>query len=123
MMFRPGAWSWRVLFVALALSITWLAFAPRPPESIDTGWDKLNHLCAFASLALTGYFCRPASRAWWLVTLAALFAFGSAIEIVQSWLPFRRGEWEDLAADSLGIAVGLCTASLLLQVLRRRRRA
>ena len=36
--------------VALYALVTVLALLPRPPEALGTGWDKLNHLLAFATL-------------------------------------------------------------------------
>ena len=48
---------WRVIFVLLFIVVSYLALTPAPPQSIDLGWDKLNHMTAFATLAAVG--CLP----------------------------------------------------------------
>jgi VanZ family protein len=37
----------------------------------------------------------------------SLLAYGAFIEVVQSYLPSRRGDWLDMLADALGVAVGM----------------
>ncbi|MFT7772116.1 VanZ family protein [Roseateles sp.] len=101
---------WRALFTLLLVAITWLALVPAPPPAIGTGWDKSNHALAFGSLAFAGAWAWwPRPRQWgWLA--AALLAYGGAIEIAQSHLPPRTGDWLDLLADGFGIALGLLAA-------------
>ena len=43
---------WQMLLLLLLLSITWLALSPAPPPAASVGWDKANHLLAFAALDL-----------------------------------------------------------------------
>ncbi|MFG6415365.1 VanZ family protein [Roseateles sp. DC23W] len=101
---------WRALLLALLLVITWLALAPVPPKTADTGWDKANHLLAFGTLAFVGVWAQwPRPRLWgWLVL--ALLAYGVGIEIAQSFVPPREADWQDVVADGLGIALGLLAA-------------
>lgn len=101
---------WRALLAVLLVAITCLALVPDPPQTVSTGWDKSNHALAFASLAFAGVWgVWPRPRQWgWLV--AALLAYGGAIEIAQGFLPPRSGEWLDLLADGFGIALGLLAA-------------
>ncbi|HEY0953378.1 MAG TPA: VanZ family protein [Roseateles sp.] len=101
---------WRALLLALAVAITWLALSPVPPKTADTGWDKANHLLAFATLAFVGVWALwPRPRLWgWLVL--ALLAYGVSIEVAQSFLPPREADWQDVVADGLGIALGLLAA-------------
>ena len=40
-------------------------------------------------------------------------AYGAAIELVQIGLGYRSGEWMDLVADAVGVAVGALLASRL----------
>lgn len=99
------------LLLALSLAgVTWLATSPAPPQVADTGWDKANHLLAFALLALLadGAF-GPAGRAR-LASAVGLALYGAAIEALQSQLPPRSAEWADWLADLLGIAAGLALA-------------
>ena len=101
---------WRLLAMLLLGAITTLALVPHPPERLTTGWDKANHALAFASLAFSSVWAvwREPRRWGWLA--AALLAYGGGIEIVQTLLPPREGEWLDLLADGVGIALGLLAA-------------
>lgn len=111
--------AWRVLLLMLLTVISYLALSPAPPPSVDTGWDKLNHLLAFASLAVAACFSARASRIHALRSALALLAYGALIEILQTLMPPRQGEWADLLADAIGIALGLLAAALLQHLARR----
>ena len=111
---------WRWLLAALAITVSWLALSPAPPDGLDTGWDKLNHASAFAALTLVAIFAFPRSpRSVWLV-LAGLLCFGSAIEIAQSFTPTRNAEWGDLLADAVGMAAGVFAAMLVTRIVSGR---
>lgn len=102
----PARRGWTALLLVLMVVIAWLAFSPRPPPQVDTGWDKSNHLLAFAVLAFTAelaFWPRPRRR--WFTGLG-LLAYGALIELVQSQIPQRSGEWPDLLADAVGILLG-----------------
>jgi VanZ family protein len=106
---------WLGLLLLLVLVVAWLAFTPAPPPQADNGWDKANHALAFAILAAVAELAlwpHPARRR---LNVAALLAYGALIEVVQSRLPARSGEWSDLAADGVGIAIGLLLAAPLLR--------
>ncbi|MFT3821899.1 MAG: VanZ family protein [Rubrivivax sp.] len=110
----------QVLLVLLMAVVCALAFAPHPPPALDTGWDKRNHLLAFASLALVAELAFwPAARRRAKVLLG-LLAFGGFIELVQSQIPERSAEWVDLLADGLGIALGLALVAALVRLSRGR---
>ena len=102
---------WRVLLLFLLVAVSTLAIMPRPPASIDFGWDKLNHVLAFATLACSAGLGFPAARASRFVVPLALLAYGGLIELLQRWVPQRSGEWGDLLADVIGIACGMLVAS------------
>ena len=95
------------------LAICVLAFDPHPPESIDTGWDKLNHGLAFAVLAPCAALALQGRRRRWRDAAGLALAFGAFIELVQAQIPGRSGEWEDLLADAVGIAIGRLAGYLL----------
>lgn len=106
---------WGALLALLLLAVAWLAFSPAPPPQVDTGWDKANHALAFLVLAVLAELAlwpRPA-RHW--LSAAGLLAYGALIEVVQSRLPARSAEWSDLAADAVGITIGLLLAAPLLR--------
>lgn len=103
---------WRALLVLLLLIISWLAFSPKPPESLTTGWDKSNHLLAFATLAVVASLSLSMlRRARWVS--AGLLAYGIFIELVQSQIPGRSADAADVLADMVGVALGLAVVALL----------
>jgi VanZ family protein len=106
--------AWRLLTVVTLVSVSWLAFTPNPPPAADLGWDKANHFTAFGTLAFLGMQClRPrAGRAWWV--LAAALAFGVLIELVQSQIPGRDADAQDVVADMMGAVMGLAIHALAL---------
>ena len=111
---------WRATLAVLLITILALALMPVPPPRMDTGWDKLNHLLAFSTLAFCVCMSLPSSlrgRAWGLL---GLLAYGGAIELLQRLTPHRQGEWADLMADALGIALGAALGLVLLHLQARR---
>lgn len=125
---RPDAWAasptalrlWRGLLVALMGAICVLAFDPHPPETLDTGWDKLNHGLAFAVLTPCAALALQGLRQRWLGAALLAGAFGAFIEIVQTQIPDRSGEWEDLLADAVGITLGRLVGLLIERGLKLR---
>lgn len=113
---RPA---WRWLLVALLLVIGWLAFGTPPPLPDMQGGDKFNHLLAFTTLGFVASFCHAPGWRNSLIAASSLLLYGAFIEVVQSHLPHRQGEWADLGADAVGLALGL----LLAMAMRRTRRA
>ena len=111
-----AAWqAWRAVWFFLVSMVGYLALTPQPPASIDLGWDKLNHLSAFAAMAFAGFFSFPDSVRQRVAMLFVLMAYGGLIEIVQLYIPGRTGEWADLLADSLGIGIGAAMAMLIMR--------
>jgi VanZ family protein len=97
---------WRILLLLFIVAVGYLALTPIPPPSIDFGWDKLNHLVAFSTLAFSASLSWPASRRVRLLMYFMLFAYGGLIEVLQQFVPGRACEWADLFADSVGIVLG-----------------
>ena len=104
---------WRSLLLGLIVAVSYLALAPIPPPSVDLGWDKLNHVAAFAALTISALLGFPASRINQGKLLFLLLAYGGLIEVLQLFVPGRACEWTDLIADTLGIAGGALIAGLL----------
>ena len=101
----------RWTFWTAALIVGVLSLAPALPRDLpDTGWDKSNHLLAFALLGVLG---RVAYRGRAVAVLVGLLAYGAAIEVLQSFVPTRQAEWADLLADGLGLALA-CACGWLL---------
>jgi hypothetical protein len=81
------------------------------------GWDKLDHLTAFAALALLARAGWPGAQRW--RTGAALFVYGAGIELLQgSPLVSRTASFADLLANVVGIALGLALSLWLARVAR-----
>lgn len=100
-----GAPLWRALVAVQVAGVCWLAFDPQPPPATDTLNDKVNHALAFAVMAFSSRLGWPPAAPW--QPALALIGFGVFIEVVQTFIPGRSGEWPDLVADALGIALGL----------------
>ncbi|OGB07991.1 MAG: hypothetical protein A3E25_01510 [Burkholderiales bacterium RIFCSPHIGHO2_12_FULL_69_20] len=77
---------------------------------MSLGWDKLNHGAAFAALAFSAWLGFAASARQRGVALLALWLYGGLIEVAQTWLPPRQGDWADLLGDTVGLALGTALA-------------
>jgi VanZ family protein len=106
-------WRWALLLLAVVVAM--LALMPAPPRQMDLGWDKLNHVFAFAMLAVCAVFGWRSSHAARLAVLLALLAYGGVIELLQLQVPNRSADWNDLGADAIGIALGALPALWCLQ--------
>ena len=106
-----AARAWRALLLLLVVAVAYLALSPKPPTSIDLGWDKLNHMAAFTALAFAATMSTPGSRGVRLALLGSVLAFGGLIEILQLFVPGRASEWGDLLADSIGVVCGAFIAA------------
>ena len=111
--------AWRWLLLLLLAAIAALALTPAPAPELDLGWDKLNHLSAFAALGLCAMLGYRDARGRRLLVLAGLLAYGGLIEVLQLYVPNRSGEWGDLLADAIGIGIGALLALLWLRLRRR----
>lgn len=109
---------WHALLILLLLVISYLALSPAPPKTLDSGWDKLNHLAAFGCLAFCAFYGAGHARGRWLLAPLALLGYGVLIELLQSQLPPRSADAADVLADAMGIALGLLCAAVLSRLLR-----
>ena len=102
---KQGNWTalWLWVFGSVASVVLVLALMPLVPHMPTTGWDKANHLLAFAVLAWLGYRAYPQRMA---SVLSGLLAYGALIEILQSFTSYRSADWHDLLADGLGLLLG-----------------
>src|SRR5205085_11320042 len=71
----------RAIFWAAACFAFVMAVLPHPPEVPGDPNDKVQHIAAFATLALLGSYAYPLTSH--LSLLACLSLFGAVIEIVQ----------------------------------------
>lgn len=95
---------WRTLFCISIAAITWLGFTSEPYPIPSSASDKVNHLMAFAELAILTRLGWP--RLSLIPPLLVLTGFGLALELGQSITPWRDFALSDLLADIIGIVLG-----------------
>ena len=110
----------------LVAGVIWIlssqSILPQPKGIL--GWDKLQHLAAFATLAVAvGLWASPAfwkRRSVLSLLLAAIIssAYGAVDELHQYFVPGRDCNFWDWLADTLGAFFG-ATAMLLLNLRRK----
>lgn len=105
----------RLLLVGGVLVVTaFLALAPgtySPLAPLADDWvPALDHRHLVVAAHLLGYAGLVVLLTWLTrrlaLAVAAVLAFSSALELIQVWLPWREGSWEDLAVNLLAVAVG-----------------
>lgn len=99
---------WLGLGAFMVLSILALALLPMPGLPIPIS-DKYQH--AFAFTALTVWFSGILAGRRYAALAVALLAYGILIEWLQHFTTYRRAEFGDIVADSVGIAIGLALAA------------
>lgn len=117
---RQGRLFWAIFLVSTTGYVLHQALTPHPGGP-SFGWDKLNHASAFAVLAFACLFAlrERAHPVFWTIFL--LLALGVGIELAQMYVPGRSAELEDVAADSVGIGIGLLVALNAARRLERRK--
>lgn len=100
---RLRSHKWTLALIACVIAVLTLSLMPAPPPTLNTGWDKSNHLLAFVTLT---WFALHAFPQRLKSVLLGLLAYGALIEILQSFTPSRSAEWLDLLADAVGILLG-----------------
>jgi len=95
-------WGW-------AAAIVWLALMPSPPTIDIDQFDKVSHLLAYGILMF--WFCQLyAARRTRLIYALGFAALGVGLELLQRELGFRTYEVFDMAANTLGVALGWAVA-------------
>ena len=99
-------------FVAALVLTFVLALDPRPPAlPLDGNGDKIQHMIAFATLALLARLGFPKARDHTI--LERLSFLGALIEVFQSIPSLHRDcDWRDWVADTLAVAVVLLVLRL-----------
>ena len=100
---------WIALSVILVAAVVYGSLQPDFGPDVPANFDKVEHFAAYLGLALwfTGLYAR--SRYW--IVAASLVAFGLAIEAAQDAMNLgRSAEALDMAANVLGVAIGLAIA-------------
>lgn len=93
--------------------VAFLVPVPTLPISLPNQFDKMVHFGIFLGFALLLHLDRRPRLG---ITLLVSLAFAGGVELVQSLIPYRSGDWRDFVAGGAGAALGV-----VLVVLFRRR--
>jgi len=111
--------TWLALLAVLMCITSWFAFIPATVSAPPMGIDKVEHFLAFAALGVAAAFATHPGLRHAAQAAVALMLYGGFIELVQTQLPTRHGDWADMLADGVGVAAGLTLAALLRGAVRR----
>ena len=108
----PGSSRRHKIFImyVVAMLLAFLLPTPATPLAESKHIDKLVHFGIFLGFALLFYVDQHWRR-WWTFLISVAFAGG--IELAQSLLPYRDGDWLDLLAGAAGAALGVLIAGVL----------
>ncbi len=102
---------WRTLFFLALIGSYTLSVLPGEVVAPLFHWsDKLNHAGAFLVLA---FLLRMGWKVDYIKAVALLLLFGAFIEFSQLFAIHRSAELADVAADAVGIFMGLKLFKLL----------
>lgn len=105
---------WPGMFWLGVVLTGWFALAPATGGGEPAfGWDKADHLIAFACMAVCAQRAWPRA-AWWRVFLP-LVGYGVLIEVAQAFVPGREPSAVDVLADAFGAALALVALPWLMR--------
>ena len=95
---------WRAIGWILVGVVVWLSLTPQPPQLPSfLGWDKAQHILAYAVLMYWFWLCYQ--HHWrWPVFFVAL---GIGLEILQGMGGLRSFDPYDMLANTIGVGIGL----------------
>ena len=108
--------AFRAIFWLCFVGLTGMALSPAPylpPLDIFNWWDKAQHAIGFGSLTVSALLAYPQAPKWKVAVLLCLH--GCLIEVLQYFSGYRFGDWQDAAADGVGVAIGLALYVILIR--------
>jgi VanZ family protein len=104
---RPA---WNIGGAALVGLVVYLSLTPNPPELLSfsnfSNADKFEHALAYGTLTL--WFCQIYTSARSrLIVSVLLVGLGVGLEYVQGWTGYRTFDLWDMAADAVGVLLGI----------------
>lgn len=107
--------AYRVVWQALGWSgvatIAALSLRPHPPQLPGLfGWDKVQHVLAYAALMWWFHQAFPGR----VRSVLGLLALGVALEFLQAQTSHRTFDYADMVANALGIVLGLALTTTAL---------
>ena len=106
-------WISITLLLMVIISIGSLIPLPKLPEL--PGKDKSLHFMAYALLALPVSWAKPKNM---YIILIFFVLYSGVIEVIQPYVN-RYGEWLDLLANSMGVAIGHLLGQLIFRIEKR----
>lgn len=95
----------QLIWVSSLILVTVLSLLPgKPHPQLFWNVDKLQHAAAYAWLAFLPTLSQDRRRL--LPILAGLVLWGIALELFQSFVPFRDSSFADAAANATGVVLG-----------------
>ena len=103
----------KALFWLCFVAVNSLALSPAPylPPDLFNWWDKAQHAIAFGALAVLAVLAYPEVSKLRIASL--LIGQGVLIELLQYYGGYRFGDWQDAAADGVGVLVGLAMVRVM----------
>ena len=104
----------RALFWLCFIALTGLALSPEtylPPMDLFNWWDKAQHAIGYGTLMVTALFAYPNTSKLRLASFLGLH--GCLIELLQYFSGYRFGDWQDAAADGVGVLLGWVLGSMV----------
>jgi VanZ family protein len=94
------------LVICYAVIITTLSLLPATNAPAFGGlWDKFQHFGAYALFMMLAFPLAHSHR-WRLMTAIGIIIYSAIMEYAQRLSPGRHTSWEDIFANSLGVAAG-----------------
>jgi VanZ family protein len=113
--------TFRAIFWLCLVGLTGLALSPAPylpPLDIFNWWDKAQHAIGYGGLTVAALMAYPNKPKWQAAAL--LCVHGCLIEVLQYFSGYRFGDWQDAAADGVGVALGLVIGVLMQNFFAKR---
>lgn len=108
---------WRLLWALLVLVVGVVTLMPGEAAPSLSSNDKFDHLLGFCALAVAGALSSVAGWRHGALVACSMVAYGGFIELAQTQVPGRFGDWADFRADALGVLLGLALVFVLRRLL------
>lgn len=99
---------WQAIGWLMVCVVVYLTLTPKPPAIPGfLGWDKAQHFVAYAGL-MWWYRQAFSKNIGWIGFMVIL---GVGLECIQGLTDYRYFEYSDMAANSIGVALGVILAA------------
>jgi VanZ family protein len=103
------------ILVFMAYGLLIIIFSSRPVIALPLGqWDKLGHFLAYGLFAVLAFFIVKTRKSYLWLCLG-IIVYSGLLEVLQYYIPGRVMSLYDLGANSIGVALGAISATVLLE--------